>query len=118
MELDQHLVRDISRFLDSIELGNVTTNDAFHLADSFDDLITYFLLRYLREKYPAKAGSVGASERLISLLTHNGGQIAKKALPPKGEVIFVEWFDENYEMKSFFKNRNDFVTLILDKLEG
>lgn len=108
--------REVIRFLEAIENGSITPADTYQMVERFDPLLSYFLLRYLREKYALTDTSSGAGQRLIELLT-TYPHIAKLANPPRDEPM-VEWFDESYAMRSFFQKPRDYVDLIVDKLEG
>ena len=36
----------------------------------------------------------------------------------KEDQIYVEWFEQNYELRDFFHKREDYINLIIDKLDG
>lgn len=105
------------RFISGIEDGSVNSDELYNLLIEFDPLLANFLLRYLREKYPAnREGNDGASSRLIELLTRYP-DLAKLANKPQ-DAVFCDWFDDTYSMKEFFNNPKGFVDTIVDKLEG
>ena len=111
--MNEMTMQDIYRFMDAIEQGTVTLADAFSISENLDPLLMYFLLKYLREKYPAERE--GPSARLLEFLS-TYPSIARLASPPKDEPM-VEWFDDSYSVRSF-KTRENFVEAIVDKLEG
>ena len=111
------LKRDMSRFLDAIENGQPPLEEAYDLSEKFEPILTYFLLRFLREKYPIKENLEGAGFRLLELVKKYDS-LASCTKYHKKDSIYVEWFEHNYDMKDFFKNRNKFIELILEKLEG
>lgn len=107
----------ISRFMDAIEDGNIPFLEASEIIQKVDPLLAYFLLRYLREKHPPQQEKSGASGRLISFLTEYN-YLTKMTALPKGEGAMLEWFNDSYAMSDFFKNRQEFVDLIVEKIEN
>ena len=66
-------------FLTGIEDGNLTHEKAAKAADSIDPALLYFIIRYLREKYPpTDPSSSGVLERLVQL-TSTHPNIVKKS---------------------------------------
>jgi hypothetical protein len=110
------LKRDCNRFLDGIEQGKMTAADSYNLLRQFDPLLGYFLLFYLREKHHVTDMSSGAGERLLGLVS-TYPEAAKIAKRPARDSI-VEWFEDAYSAREFFGNRDAFVELIVEKLEG
>lgn len=108
---------NILRFLDAVEAGNVDLRTAYELAMKFDPLLTYFLLRYLREKFPPRTGEKeGPAARLLEMIS-TYDSLKKAAQTPRDEPM-VEWFNDTYEMRQFFGAREEFVSTIVDKIEG
>lgn len=109
--------REINRFLDAIEDGNLSTADAYNILRTIDPLMGYFLLTYLREKHPVNAEtSHGPGERLLALLS-TYSDIAKLTKKPIDDPM-IEWFDDTYSYRQFFKNRDEFVNILIEKFEG
>jgi len=114
--MSDHLKRDVTRFLDAIEEGNLPTADAYNIVREFESLLTYFLLYYLREKHHVTETNAGPGERLLALVS-TYSDVAKAAQKPIDDP-FVEWFDDTYSLREFFSDREGFVNTIVDKLEG
>lgn len=114
--MDEMDKREVIRFLEAIEDGRIPAADSYQMVQGFDPLLSYFLLRYLREKHPSADNESGAGERLLELLTTYPA-VAKLANTPKDEPM-VEWFDDSYSMRAFFNKPQEYVDLIVDKLEG
>jgi hypothetical protein len=104
--------RNVSRFMDAIEGGVVPLDDAFLLAENIDPLLLYFMLRYLKESYGRDTQGPGG--RLLQFLS-TYPQMAKFAIPPKNEPM-VEWFNDGYTVQSF-KSRDEYLDMIIDKME-
>ena len=107
---------EANRFLQAIEDGAIPGSEAYNIAAKFDPLLTYFLLRYLKEKHPVSAESSGPGTRLLELLRLYP-EISRLAMPPGNEPM-LEWFSDSYTMKHFFGDPSGFVDLIIDKMDG
>lgn len=105
------------RLLSGIESGELSTDDAYAIAEKRDPLLVYFILRYLREKY---AHNVSASDGVMSRileLSQNHEKIV--AMTKEGEKdILREWFDDCHSTREFFQDPEGFINLIVDKIEG
>jgi hypothetical protein len=109
--------REVFRFLQGIEDGGLPIADAYNVLRHFDPLLSYFLLRFLREKHPINDESTGAGKRLLELVS-TYEDVAKLTKAPKGDEAMVEWFNDSFNMRQFFNRPEEFVQLIVDKLEG
>ncbi|MFK7827733.1 MAG: hypothetical protein AB8G05_26540 [Oligoflexales bacterium] len=107
---------DVLGFISAVEDGNKGTADMYNAVVKFDPLLSYFLLRYLREKHPVTDRSSGAGERLLDLVK-TYPEIGRLASAPKNEPM-IEWFDDSYSTRSYFSKPQEYVDLIVDKLEG
>ena len=114
--MHEMLIREVNHFMDIIEEGNSELSNAYNQLLEFDPLLTHFLLRYLHDKHPITDRNAGPGRRLLELVT-TYKDIARLANPPKNEPI-IEWFEDSYNVKDFFTNREEFVSLIVEKLEG
>ena len=114
--MDDMNKREVLRFLLAIEEGGLPLDDCYQMLEKMDPLLAHFLLRYLREKFPAKGSATGAADRLLQLLQHHP-DAAKLAAPPRDEPM-IEWFDDTHSMGEFFGEPRQFVDTIVDKLEG
>lgn len=111
--MDNITKRKVDRFMDAIEGGIIPLEEAFNIAEEQDPLLLYFMLRYLKEMYGKDQQGPGG--RLLQFLS-SYPSIAKLALPPKNEPM-LEWFNDSYTVHSF-KSRDEYLELIIDKLEG
>ena len=109
--------REGLRLLNGLENGTLTASDAFNIADKRDPVIVYFVMRYLREKYPPTSpASLGVKQRLVELTSTYDGLVSKAK---KGEKDCIrEWFDDSYELKKFFDKPEELIDLLVDKIEG
>lgn len=109
--------REALRLLEGLENGNLTTADAYNVADKLDPVLVYFVLRYLREKYPPnEPRSQGVATRLVEL-TSTYDSIVKKSKAGEKDVL-REWFDDSYTTREFFNEPEEFISMIVEKIEG
>ena len=113
----EHEKRESLRLLSGLENGNLTAADAFNLAEKRDPVVVHLVLRYLREKYPpSQPSGAGVAKRLVEL-TSTYDKIV--AMSKKGEKDSVtEWFVDTHNMREFFSTPDQFVDLIVEKIEG
>lgn len=109
--------REGKRLLTGLETGKMSTADAYNIADERDPVVVYFVLRFLREKYPpGNPASQGVMERLLEL-TKTYDDIVK--MSKQGEKDSMrEWFDDTYEMREFFGSGEAMIDMIVEKLES
>jgi len=109
--------QEANRLMTGIEDGGMTAADAYNIAENRDPVFLYFMTRYLREKYPPGSPQAqGVTERLIELTSTYDSIV--KAIQEGEKDSMREWFDDSYSMKEFFRDSQEFVDLIVDKLES
>lgn len=109
--------REGVRLLNGLENGTLTPADSFNIADKRDPLLVYFILRFLRDKYPASnAASQGVLERIVAL-TGTYPDLVKKTKGAESDPV-REWFDDTYNIREFFTKSDEFVEMIVEKIEG
>lgn len=110
-------IRECTRLLSGLENGNMTASDAFTVADKRDPVMLYFILRFLREKYPAgRETSAGVLQRVLEL-TGTYDSVVKKSKTGEKDPM-REWFDDTYAMREFFDKSDEFVEMLVEKMEG
>jgi hypothetical protein len=109
--------REGKRMLSGLEMGKLSVADVYNIADELDPVLVYFVLRYLREKYPpGNPASQGVMERLLEL-TKTYDDVVKAS--KQGEKDSMrEWFDDTHSMHEFFGDSDAFVDMIVEKLES
>jgi len=109
--------REALRLLSGLENGQLSTADAFNVAEALDPLLVYFVLRYLREKYPpAQPSSAGVVGRVLEL-TSTYADVVQRAKTGEKDPI-REWFDDTYAMREYFDRPGELVELLVEKIEG
>lgn len=109
--------RESLRLLNGLESGSLSIADAYNIAEKRDPLIVYYVLRYLREKYPASApASSGVVGRLLEL-TKTYDKLVKRAKDGENDSL-REWFDDTYDLKSFFSHPEKLVETLIEKIES
>lgn len=110
-------IRDAERLLRGLEQGSLNGSDAFVLADNTDPVVLHLIFSYLRTKYPAgNQSSKGVMERLLELTSTYPNLVTKAKKGEKDPI--TEWFMETYALKDFFGDAEEFVKLLIDKIEG
>lgn len=110
-------IREGLRFLTGVEEGNLSSSDAYNIISSLDPVLISLSIKYLRKKYPpTRQESAGIMGRLVEL----SGTYPKVVQWVKDgdEDPISEWFHDTYSLKDFFSDPEEFIDLIVNKLEG
>ena len=113
--MDLGLIKQRSlRFLEGLHDGRLGISDAYELLRELEPVLQYFLIRHVRE---ASTRNPVAGEKLVELV---GTYSDLSVKVPKEDEILQEWFDDSHGMREFSSPEKfeEFVDLILDKLEG
>lgn len=109
--------RESLRLLKGVENGTMTTADAYNVADGRDPVIIYFVMRYLREKYPPSSpASQGVTSRLLELTSTYDSVIKASKKGEKDSI--TEWFDDTYNIRDYFDKPEELVDMLVEKIEG
>lgn len=107
--------RNAQRILEGLEDARIGTRETFDLVCEADPTLVFFLFAWLRARYPSShSASDGVLGRLGKLCTEHpeAARIARK-----GEADpVVAWFEEGHTYREF--SANDFIELVVDKLES
>jgi hypothetical protein len=111
------MLADAEYLLSGIENGTLNHEKAAQTAESMDPALLYFVIRYLREKYPpSEPTSQGVTERLLQLTSTHPSVVKRMKEGEKDSM--VEWFNDSYSIRSFLKDHEEYLKLIVDKLES
>lgn len=103
--------------LTGLEDGKLDHEKAAKYALELDPVMVFFLLKFLRDKYPASnPSSLGVLERLVQVLNNHPQVLARSKAGEKDPV--TEWFLESYDMKSYFRDPEALFQILFDKLES
>tara|TARA_B100001094_G_scaffold285266_1_gene299306 strand:+ start:87 stop:398 length:312 start_codon:yes stop_codon:yes gene_type:complete len=103
--------------MEGLENGTLHTAEAFAIAEELDDLLIYFILRFLREKYHSNTPEgPGVMARILDLSQNHPSIVQKSQMGEKD--ILREWFDETFNMQEFFPDPEKLLHTIIDKIEG
>lgn len=105
--------RDAASFLEVFTDGRKEIDQATNLLDNMDQTLGYFLVRFLREN--RRVCGDGTRSRLVQFAQDNP-KVAKIMRQPPDEPL-AEWFDSSYTMNDF-SSTQEFIDLIVDKIEG
>lgn len=113
----EHEIREGLRLLKGMEEGTLSAAEAYNVAGKQDPVMVYFVLRFLREKYPAgNPTSEGVIRRVLEL-TSTYPDIVKMSKKGEGDVI-TEWFNESYSMGEYYEEHESLISLLVEKIEG
>ena len=110
-------IRESVRFLEGLEAGTLSTGDAFIVLDQLDDVLINLMFNYFRKKASRDPDQYGGlTERLLDLSSTYPELITRMNNGAKDPV--VEWFMETYSFNSFYNEPEEFITIIVEKLES
>ena len=110
-----HEKRSAARLLDAIENGRLPADQTLSLLTGADPALVYMIFAWLRVRYhPGHSASDGVLGRIVHLCT--ASQKVAQMARSGGKDPVVVWFEETYEYRDF--NRNEFISMIVEKLEG
>ena len=103
------------QLLQGLEGGDMSTAQAQILAVDLDPVLVYFIVRFLRETYPASdPAATPVLERVVQL-TSAYPRIVEKS--KEGELDPVsQWFAGDYTFGDFTGRGRELVGMIVDKL--
>ena len=105
------------RILSAIEGGMTSVADIYKMVEDQDPSLVYFVVKYLRKKYPPTHQAADAITSRIVELTGTYDDV--RDLYQKGEKdILTEWFEDNYSWGEFRDRPEEFIDLIIEKIEG
>ena len=107
--------RCATRLLDAIENGSLPADQTLPLLTDADPALVYLIFAWLRVRYhPGHSASEGVLGRIVHLCTESP-TVAHMAKKGEKDAI-VMWFEETHEYRDF--ERNEFISMIVEKLEG
>ena len=109
--------RDAKRLLSGLENGTVTASDGAFIVESIDPVLVYLIVKYLREVYPASdPAATSVLERVVDL-TSQSRVFVKKSKEGEQDPI-SRWFESEYVFRDYRGRGDEFIDLIVDKLES
>ena len=105
-----------NRLLAGLENGTIRTHEAAGLAESLDPVLVCFIVRYLRECYPASDPvSPAVLERVVALMSAHREVVARSKEGEQDPI--TQWLNENYSFHEYRGRGTELIALIVDKLE-
>jgi hypothetical protein len=105
------------RLLAGLENGTLTAFDGFLIAERLDPVLVYFVVRYLRESYPASdPAATAVLQRVVELTSSHKSLIARCKEGERDPV--TEWFEEVHSFGEFRGRGAELLGLIADKLDS
>jgi hypothetical protein len=112
MSLEQH-EREALRILESISEGNMSAADSLTLFEDADPALVYLIVTWLRKNYADHENADAVLGRLAAVSSR--GSMVKKIKEGQADPV-ARWFEETYSYRKL--EAKEFITLIVDKLEG
>lgn len=103
--------------LRGLENGGMSSHQAHLLAEELDPVLVYFVVRFLREAYPASdPAATAVLERVVALTSAYPAVVQKSK---RGEADSVsQWFGGDYTFRDFRGRGEELIEMIVDKLES
>ena len=103
--------------LNGVEDGKLDHEKTAKYMMELDPVIVFFLVKFLRDKYPpSNPASSGVIERLVLLLSTHPSVLTRSKAGERDAV--TEWFLDSYDLKSYFRNPDQMFQILFDKLDG
>ncbi len=109
-ELEQ---RAALRILTGIEDSSMSVADSFALVEDADPALIYLIFTYLRKRYADHVNADVVIGRLGEISAR--GTVAAKMKEGQADPV-SQWFEESHSYREL--ETNDFIELIVEKLEG
>ena len=106
-----------SKLLRGLETGGLPANEARTLAEGLDPVLLYFVVRFLREVYPASdRAATSVLDRVVKLTASFPGMVTKVKKGEQDPV--VRWFTGSHSFGEFRGRGASLIELIVAKLEA
>ncbi len=107
--------RHALRILDGLENASLETDDLRPLLEEADPALVFLLFAWLRSNYgPGRSASDAVLGRIVAVCA-DSPKVARMARAGEKDMI-AQWFQESHDYREL--EREGFVDLIVDKLEG
>ena len=105
------------RLLRGLEAGGLSVAEARVIAETLDPVLIHFVVRYLRESYPASHPAATAVLARVVKLTSAYPAIVAKIKEGEQDSVSV-WFEAEHSFAQFRGRGRELIEIIVDKLEG
>lgn len=105
-----------NRLLAGLENGTLRPHEAAGLAENLDPVLICFIVRFLRECYPASDPVAPAVlERVVALMSASRDVVAR--IKEGEQDPITRWLVENHSFREYRGRGAELIALIVDKLE-
>jgi DNA-binding transcriptional LysR family regulator len=101
------------RILEGIEDGTMNATDLLSLVEAADPALVYLIFTWLRKRYADHPNADAVIGRVVEI--SGRGSVAKMMKEGQADIV-VQWFEESHSYRTLEKN--EFIELIIEKLEG
>jgi len=107
--------QDALATLRGIELGEMSIEESFERLDAADATLVYFILRWLKKHYHRDHDQHDEVRGRLADVRNTYRAITRKAKVGEDDPV-VEWFEGAHKYHEL--NAEEFIDIIVDKLEG
>jgi hypothetical protein len=108
-------IRAATHLLAVVENGSHSTAQMRILLEEADSALVYLIFSWLRAHYPPSHSAYDGVVGRIAAVCGASSVVARKVREGEQDSI-VAWFEESYRYRDL--RREDFIPLIVEKLEG
>ena len=109
--------RESLRLLAGLENGSLPTEDAYAIAQDLDPVLVHFIVRFLRDTYPASdPAATSVLDRVLKLTSFHPNFIERCKEGEEDSV--TEWFVGEYSFQGFRGRGPELIELVVDKLDS
>lgn len=108
-------IRAASHLLSAVENGSHSVTQMRLLYEDADPALVYLVFSWLRAHYPPSHSAYDGVIGRIAQVCSASSVVARKVRDGEQDAIVV-WFEEAYSYREL--NRDDFIPLVVEKLEG
>ena len=110
-------IREGIRLLEGLEDGLLSSSDCYNIFDTLDDVLVSLIIKYLRQKYPpTQPDAAGVMGRIVEL-SSTYPKVVEKVKSGDADPI-TEWFEDSYTYRDYYSDPEEFISLVVNKLEG
>lgn len=109
-------IKETNRLLIGLEDGVLDANDSYLIAEKLDPVLVALVVKFLRKKYKGRPEESGIITRILEV-SKVYSEFVKKIQEGESDPIY-EWFEETYDFKTYYQKPEEFIEVIVEKLEG
>lgn len=106
-----------ARLLEGLENGGMRGDEGVFIAEELDPVLLHFIVRYLRQNYPASDPvATSVLDRLLELTRKHPDLIATCREGERDPVS--EWFEQSHSIRGYKGRGREMLATLIDKLDS